>query len=238
MRNVVTIPFDGAGTLIIASDNSGAIGMKKDDLVFASYETIAYYSFRVAVMECTAAGGKPVSVIIHNFCGNEAWEKLTSGIQKGLNELHLKNIAITGSTESNFLLQQSAIGIIVIGQKPQGEMDKILFNEQSKIAIIGKPLVGSEVIEQEDQIAPLHIFQKISGFQRTMVWPVGSKGILYELNQMFQNKKFLMEQVNTDVDVLKSSGPATCFIALFQEDLEAEIKKMAGSYFHSVQIMS
>jgi hypothetical protein len=58
------------------------------------------------------------------------------------------------------------------------------------------------------------------------------------MNQIYKNKTFLKDQVITDVDVVKSSGPATCFISLYQENVEPEIKKMAGSYFHPVKIMS
>lgn len=238
MRNVLTIPFHGTDTLIIASDNSGAIGMKEDDLVQVPYETVAYYSFRVAVMECISAGGKPISIILNNFCGNEAWEKLINGIQKGLSELDLKDIAITGSTESNFSMLQSAIGIFVLGKKQLRKTEKIIYNEHSKIAIVGNPLVGNEVIQQEDQIASLALFQKISRLEGVWVWPVGSKGILFELNQMFTNKEWLKDNVITDVDVLKSSGPATCFIALYQENQGAEIKELSGSYFHPVKLLS
>ncbi|WP_160723292.1 AIR synthase related protein [Bacillus sp. USDA818B3_A] len=238
MRNVKTIPFQEAGNLIIASDNSGAIGIKKDDLVLAPYETIAYYSFRVAVIECMAAGGEPVSVVLSNFCGNEAWEKLTRGIERGLDELQLKDVVITGSTESNFSLQQSAIGVIVIGKKPSGEMEDFIFNEQSQLAIIGKPLVGNEVIEQENHIVPLSIFQEISRMDGIQVWPVGSKGILFEMNQLSKSKTFVKDKMITEVDVVKSSGPATCFIAIYQESVEPEIRKLAGRYFHTVKIMS
>jgi hypothetical protein len=234
MRNVLTLPLLGKDTLLITADNSGAIGMKKNDLIMVPYETTAYYSFRVAVMECMAAGGEPISVVLSNFCGDEAWDQLTSGIQKGLNELHLK-IPITGSTESNFDMQQSAIGIIVLGKKTIGKTEP-LFNEQSKLAIIGLPLVGNEVIDQEDQIVPLPIFQKICRLEGITVWPVGSKGILFELNKMFKNKGFIKNQVITEVDIEKSSGPATCFIVLFQESLETEVEKVAGSYFHSVKM--
>jgi hypothetical protein len=236
MRNVLTLPFQGKNTLIIASDNSGAIGMKKNDLIIVPYETTAYYSFRVAVMECIAAGGEPISIVLSNFCGDEAWEQLTRGIQKGLNELDLK-VPITGSTESNFDMQQSAIGIIVLGKKTIGKTEPH-FNEQLKIAIIGLPLVGNEVIEQGEQIVPLPIFQKISRLEGITVWPVGSKGILSEMTKMFKDKAFIKEQVITDVDIEKSSGPATCFIVLFQESLETEVKKIAECYFHSVQIMN
>lgn len=236
MRNVVTIPFGGAEPLIIASDNSGAIGIKEGDIVSVPYEVTAYYSFRVAVMECIAAGGEPIAVVLSNFCGDEAWEKLTCGIQRGLDELHLDHVSITGSTESNFLLQQSAIGIIVLGRKLPGKIEEFNLNEKSRVAIIGQPLVGNEVIEQEDQIVPLPLVQKICGLEGAAVWPAGSKGILYELNRMFKNQTFLKDHVFTDIDVIKSSGPATCIIVLYQD--ETELKKLAGSYFHPVRIMS
>lgn len=238
MRNVVTIPFGGMETLIIASDNSGGIGMKKGDIVSVPYEVTAYYSFRVAIMECIAAGGEPISVVLSNFCGDEAWEKLICGIQRGLGELHLETVSITGSTESNFLLQQSAIGIMVLGRKLPGKKEEINFNEKSKIAIIGKPLVGNEVIEQDGQIVPLPLFQKICRLEGAAVWPVGSKGILSELNRMVKNQTFLKDQVITDVDVVKSSGPSTCSIVFYQENVEVELKKLAGGYFHPVKIMS
>jgi hypothetical protein len=238
VRKVVTIQFGGTETLIIASDNSGAIGMKKGDSISVPYDTTAYYSFRVAAMECIAAGGEPLSVVLSNFCGDEAWKELERGIQRGIDELHLEHVLITGSTESNFLLQQSAIGIMVLGRKLHGKNEDISFNDESKIAIIGKPLVGNEVIGQDDQIAPLPLFQKTCRLEGITVWPVGSKGVLSELNRMCKNQTFFKDQVITDVDVTKSSGPATCFIVLYEENAEAELKKLTGSYFHPVTIMS
>ncbi len=238
MRDVLTIPFHGDGALIIASDNSGAIGLKPGDLVHVPYETVAYYSFRVAVMECIAAGGDPFSVVLHNFCGNESWAMLTRGIQKGLVELHLQDVPITGSTESNFSMQQSAVGLLVLGKKSILKRTEFDFSDSLKFAVVGMPLIGNEVVEQEERIVPLLLFREVSKLQDVIVWPVGSKGILYEMNQMFRNKSFSKEMVVTSVDVGKSSGPATCFIAAYQEYQEAEIKKLTKGFFHSVQILT
>ncbi len=236
MRDVLTVPVPEGGSLIIASDNSGAIGLKEDDLVHVPYDVLSYFSFRVAAMECIAAGGEPISVVLHNFCGNGAWGELTSGIRKGLQELGMKDIPITGSTESNFSLLQSAVGLLVLG-KMSFEGGKLPhFNEEWKIAVIGLPLVGNEVIKKAEQIVPLSIFQEISKLQEVLVWPVGSKGVLYELNQLFSDVKIEKDSVIADVDMMKSSGPATCFIAVFQGDRETEITKLAGNYLHSVQI--
>lgn len=222
---------------MIACDNSGAIGMKEHDSVAVPYETVAYYSFRVAVMECIAAGGDPISVVLHNFCGNKPWAELVSGIQTGLVELGLKEVPITGSTESNFSLLQSAVGLLVIGKRSNDILANIEFSEQLRFAVIGVPLVGNEVMEQIDKVVPLSIFQKICRLEKLIAWPVGSKGILYEMNQMFPNQRFTQEVVKTNVDILKSSGPATCFIAAFHSHLADKLKLLAGDYFHPVQII-
>ncbi|MFP7296535.1 ATP-binding protein [Neobacillus niacini] len=234
MRDIISIPLNNEESLIIASDNSGGIGMKKEDYVHVSYETAAYFSFRVAAMECISAGGEPVSVVLHNFCGDDSWSELVNGVQKGLEELSLENVPITGSTESNFDLHQSAIGLVVLGKRHISKRFDKNFSNELSFAIIGRPLVGDEVIKHTGQVVPLSIFQKIAQLEEIMVWPVGSKGILYELNQMFTNKEFTKEMLLTNLDVLKSSGPATCFIIAFNQNQEQPIKKIAAAFYHSI----
>lgn len=235
MRDVLTIPFHGAeDILIIASDNSGAIGMKQKDAVHAPYELVGYSSFRVAVMECMAAGGEPFSVVLHNFCGNEPWKALIRGINRGLHELNLENIPITGSTESNFAMLQSAIGLVVLGKKASGKTTELTYSDQLQFAVIGLPLVGNEVVEHDEQMVPLAIFHAACRLSDVMVWPVGSKGVLFELNQMFPDVAF--SNVAANLDVFKSSGPATCFISAYQKDQEENLKKLAGGLFHPLHI--
>lgn len=236
MRNAILVPINSEECLIVASDNSGSIGMKKHDLISAAYETLAYYSFRVAAMECIAAGGEIISVVLHNFCGNEPWGELVRGVQKGLRELGLKDVSITGSTESNFPLLQSAIGVVVIGKGNLQKINLIPYCNQLNLAVIGLPLVGNEVIEQEEHIAPLSVFHKVSQLSNVISWPVGSKGVLYELNQLFANHRFTKEMVIADVDLLKSSGPATCFISAFFDDQVDVIKNLTAGLIHPLEI--
>ncbi|WP_066253599.1 ATP-binding protein [Neobacillus drentensis] len=236
MRDILTIPFNEVDSLIIACDNSGAIGMKEDDLVQVPYETVAYYAFRVAVMECIAAGGEPIAVLLHNFCGNEPWDELVSGIEKGMAELKLFDVRISGSTESNFSLLQSAVGLVVLGKKSIAPTTEITYSNQLKFAVIGRPLVGNEVIELKEDVVPLSVFQEVSKVNDVMIWPVGSKGILNEINQMFSNQEFSQEMIISNVDILKSAGPSTCFLTVFQSEQEETIQKITGSFYHSLQI--
>ncbi|MBO0961843.1 ATP-binding protein [Neobacillus sp. MM2021_6] len=236
MRDILTIPIHAEDSLIIACDNSGGIGMKEQDFVQVPYETVTYYSFRVAVMECMAAGGQPLSVVLNNFCGNEPWEELLQGVKKGANELGLKDISITGSTESNFMMLQSAVGLMVLGRKGLNKKSELLFSSNWTFAVIGLPLVGPEVMAQNDEIVPLSVFQEINQLNEVLIWSVGSKGILSELNQIFINKQFTAEKIVTNVDLLKSSGPATCFIVVYDADHDEQVRRIAGDYFHSLKI--
>lgn len=235
MRDVLTIPFNGDEVIVVASDNCGAIGEKELDEVHVPYEMVAYYSFRVAAMECLSAGAEPFAVTLQNFCGESAWTALVRGIKRGLKELAIHDLEINGSTESNFLLQQSAVGLSVLGKmKSTGNIRKMTYTDAAAIAVIGSPLVGGEVVDRQLEAAPLKLFQEINSLDGVVTLPVGSKGILAELNGIFSNKEFSGEDVVTDLDIHKSGGPSTCFIAVFPREKDDEIKRMAGSYFHKL----
>ncbi|KAB2328595.1 ATP-binding protein [Cytobacillus depressus] len=238
MRDVLIFPFNGEEAVVVASDNSGGIGLKEMDAVHVPYETVAYFSFRVAVMECMAAGGAPFAVTIQNFCGENAWTALIDGINRGIEELSLERIQINGSTESNFSLLQSAIGLTVLGKKQNGaEEHRVDFTEDLAIGVIGKPLLGNEVIEHASEVASLSLFKQLNFMDDVTLLPVGSKGILYELNQLFWNRTFEDSEIDTSLDIHKSSGPSTCFLAVFNQEKEAEIKAVARLHFHKVEVI-
>ncbi|HLR52570.1 MAG TPA: ATP-binding protein [Candidatus Avamphibacillus sp.] len=232
-RDVAIVPLNEEEELVIAADNSGSIGMREQDDVQVPYDVVAYYNFRVAWMECVAAGAEPFSIVIHNFSGDGAWEQLIKGIHRGMNELDIDNLEITGSTETNFTLVQSAIGMAVIGRRKK-ERPRYDEQEKVKIAVIGEPLVGNEVIENEANVAPLDLFKWFAEQKNVLTLiPVGSKGILYELEQLFAGKSL---EFTTDLDLKKTSGPATCFIVAYKETVSKTVKEKAANLFHEVII--
>lgn len=236
MRDVQVVSWNQKEELVISADNSGGIGQKEDDQVSVPYDIVSYFSFRVAVMECMAAGGVPFSVILQNFCGDDAWDILLAGIYKGIEELELeREIGIMGSTESNFSFRQSAIGLTVLGKRPADLKDTTIIN--GKMAIIGSPLVGEEVILQQEKVVPLAVFSRLTKVDKCRIQPVGSKGILYELGQL-KGDLVQEEEVQCSVDLLKSAGPATCFIVEYEKEVEAEIKRLTSGFFLEVQVSS
>lgn len=238
MRDVLMIPFNEDENLVIASDNSGSIGLKEMDALRVPYETVAYYSFRVAVMECMSAGAEPFAVTLQNFCGDDAWKALVKGIEQGIAELGKSSLSITGSTESNFSLHQSAVGITVLGKaRGRKAIDKLIYNNQTKMAVIGLPLVGTEVVERESDVVPLAVFEKVCGFENVVTIPVGSKGILFELNGLFADLQFAEENLETTLNLTKSSGPSTCFIAVYSESIKVKLTSIAGRHFHEINYL-
>lgn len=236
LRDVAVIPFGNDEEIVIASDNSGGIGMKQLDHVYVGYETVSYYSFRVAYMECVSVGAIPFSVVIHNFNGDGAWSALVAGAEQGMREIGIDNLQITGSTETNMTLMQSAVGITVLGKRKTRQEKTFSSINQVNTAIIGKPLVGTEVIQQNEDIAPLDLFQWCCAQESVLeVLPVGSKGILFELKQLFANQ---LLRYTSDLDMKKSSGPSTCFIIVYRQTVDKEIKDKAGKWFHAVNMES
>lgn len=228
MNDSLILPFTESQSLVVSCDNSGGIGLKEKDLVQVPYEVVGYFSFRVAVMECLAAGGSPMTVVLHNFCGDEAWEALKIGVMKGMDEIGL-DLSITGSTESNIPLLQSALGLMVIGKRRNERvMNPIL---QRKMALIGRPLVGEEVMKQQEWIAPLSLYKSLCELEEVQVLPVGSKGIANEWKHLDLSGEGVSAHIRSQVDIEKSSGPSTCFLIAYPEHLEDEIKLQSGSFF-------
>jgi hypothetical protein len=231
-RDVTLITLNDSETLVLASDNSGGIGLKDMDMVKTPYDVVAYYGFRVAVMECIASGGAPISVILHNFCGDDPWKDLVCGIEKGLQELGLTNIPITGSTESNFSLLQSALGMIVIGKRDRVIPEETILLDQMEFAVIGSPLVGEEVLNKVGEVLPLSLFQLLCRLDHVVILPVGSKGVLHELKVMLGEGGLSDSSITCEVDLLKTSGPSTCILIAFPPALESTIRKQASKLYH------
>lgn len=231
--DALEIPFNDEEMIVIATDNSGSIGMKALDDVAVNYETVGYYTFRVAYMECVAAGGEPFSIVMHNFNDEAVWDDLIKGISKGLKEVNLDNIPITGSTETNFKLNQSALGLVVLGKKKA--IQRIIHSQTIELAIIGKPLVGQSVINEHSSVAPLSLFKELAETPKVhLIYPISSKGIKYEITR----------QVNqaitypTELDIYSSSGPATSFLLVYDGEISHTIKKRAGKHLKMIRVLS
>lgn len=207
MRNAVLID----NQYVVTVDNSGCIGEKELDAVKVSNEIAAYYTARVGLLEQWCAGSHPTHIFLSNFSGDAAWKDYEKGIVQAFEEIGEKVPQISGSSESNFESKQSGISITMIG-KIVREID----DDSCDWFVIGKPLVGQEVIDESEHVVKLkeiHVLLKLGIVKR--IWPVGSKGIGAEVSKLFNGF-----QVECALPLDKSAGPATCVIvAVKKEDV-------------------
>jgi hypothetical protein len=232
MRDVSIIPSSSNEEIIVGTDNSGGIGTKEEDIVKVDDVITAYYSTRVAVMEVLAVKAKPFSVIIHNFSGDNVWDAYKKGAETALKEAELDEVLITGSTESNFPLKQSALGITVLGKRPVVKNKKAQ-EEGYSYAVIGAPLTGNQVLGNIEMAAPLSLFVKCCRHSAILdLIPVGSKGILEELRVLTGDASLTEKNVECPLDILVSGGPSTCFIVKFWKEDEGKVRELADCYYH------
>lgn len=225
MRNAIDI---GNG-FIVTTDNSGGIGEKPGDVVAVSDRVTAYFAARVALLEQWASHAEPTTILIHNFSGSASWKKYVAGVMDLFQEAGLTVPPISGSTETNMELVQSAMAVTMIGKRQESALagEVVWFT-------YGTPLVGNEVLERKEEVASLRLVKEAleSGIVER-IWPVGSSGILQEVRQMTGNG---MAQVETVLDPTKSGGPATVVLVAIPVEKITEAEALFGPFLNKIQI--
>lgn len=221
-HDVLTLEL-GETKLMVASDNSGSIGEKEHDAVRVPYEVVSYFNFRVCFMEMLAANAVPSHLILHNFNGDDVWENLRLGIAKACDEVSMPLLPITGSSESNFTMSESATGLSLVGQ--QNPVTEIIWSSrlqsEYKLAVIGEPLVGPEVVAYGDRVASMKTFKWLSEQAGVLgLVPVASKGIKHALGKISQQLKILFDE---KLNLEKAAGPATCYIVVYKKSFENQL---------------
>jgi hypothetical protein len=237
LRDVSYIPWGDDEFLVIAADNAGGIGEKEQDVVRVPYETVAYYTTRVAMMECMAVGAVPSAVVMQNLTSDEAYVAFEKGIRSICKELKRDDLYISGSSESNMPVMQTCLGITVIGNVKKDKMKVGCTAQDASFAVIGMPLVGDAVVTQQEKIVSLSLFRKLlttKGIHEIV--PVGSKGIRYEVEQLLQANGIAYIDVKAEIDLTCSAGPATCAVISYHKEQEQVIQLLCGEHFHSIVI--
>ena len=213
MRNALEI----GGGFIVTTDNSGGIGEKVDDIFHVSDRVTAYFSARVALLDQWAAYAEPIAVLIYNFSGSVSWENYVQGVNDLFLEAGLGVPKISGSTETNMDLKQSAVAVTMIGQKQE-----VVVADDLQWFSYGTPLVGPEVIERADEVASIKlIHEAIARGIVQRIWPVGSRGIAAEVRVLLD---ISLDEVDSVLDVNKSAGPSTVvLLAIPVEKMEVAI---------------
>ncbi len=231
MTNAVILPLQMDMELVITADNSGTIGEKAADNVRAPNQIVGKFACSVALMECLAAYAKPQAVIMQNFTDENAWHAYEAGVREVLTEAGFTDVPVTGSTESNFSSLQSAFGLTIVGTRKRRAVYEWKGNEC--FAVIGKPFVGQEVLENSQEIPSISLlkqFMKAPGVRGVV--PAGSKGIAETFYKWTGRKA----ELECDLHLHASAGPATCFIIAFGAEQSTEVIRLGGRLFHTIKI--
>lgn len=221
-RDLTMIDFNENQTLVISCDSSGGVGNKVHDQIKTSPDILAYYITSVALAEILAYGAEPITIVNTLSVEMDRTGRLIlAGIKEAISHLSSSsNIIITGSTEENFTVCQTGIGITVIGLLDKITWEPRRTKEGAVALVVGIPKVGNEVLlDNGKEILTIPILlELIKKSYIQEILPVGSKGILYEAEEMgsTNNLKFISND-RCPVDLQKSAGPATCAVVSIDE---------------------
>ncbi len=229
LRDLTLITINDEQMLVIACDSCGAIGNKEMDIVKTTPDIVGYFTCRVPLAEVVAIGAEPISVInTLSVEMNDTGRGIIEGIKRAINPLGLpEDIIVTGSTEENFPVCQTGLGVTIVGMVEKDEWQEPITKAGYLAVVVGLPKVGNEVLDDNGRItiSPNIIseLRKMEGIGEIV--PVGSKGIIHEINEIARINN-LSYKLNKEllVDINKSAGPATCAVITVERNRVEDLK--------------
>ena len=210
------VEMDGKN-LVIACDSCGGVGEKSGDALWAPLETVGAYAARVPLMEVISAGAEVISVTNAVSCEmNPTGARIIDGVKREMKKAGVSDAALNGSTEENFPTVGTAVGVTVIGAAGKPRFGGCVAGD--RVILIGEPLFGAEIAESIPTDYQ-DVYKLLENPEVKEIAPVGSKGILYEAENLaaingLKFSQFNSNIVNSNIDLKKSAGPASCFIAV------------------------
>ena len=241
IRDITRIDIGDDRSLVIACDSAGGIGNKPGDTIQVTEGFLGSFTARVAMMEVLATGAEIISIIDTLSLEMEpSGRMIIEGIAREAGKAGLDpKIIITGSTEENIPVQQTGIGITVIGQVDSAAFRPGTTVPGDIIVCFGIPSVGQEVSEKGENssdfadITLLRILLTTEGVHDIL--PVGSKGIRHEVKEMAASAgKNISLLPGCPLDLDKSAGPATCLLASMQKDVLAQLASNIAQPAHII----
>ncbi|NTW72104.1 MAG: selenophosphate synthase [Eubacteriaceae bacterium] len=222
-RDLTIIEVNNSTEMVIACDSLGGIGSKEQDVIKCPFEVSGYYTTLVVLAELLSYRAKP-EILVNNlsFEMEPAGRLVLEGIRKALREAELTDdCMITGSTEENVNVVQTALGVTGIGFIEKDLRNKFNIQSGDSAYLMGVPYMGDEVIQNPMEmplLKAIRILCETEGIAEIL--PAGSKGIAYEIHQLCHtNRKEFTYADNIKPDLKKSAGPATCAVVTGRQEI-------------------
>lgn len=239
-RDISLIDIGGNRLIAVACDSTGGIGEKENDSASAPAETVGFYSAQVVLMELISIDAEIISVV-NNLCVEMIGygEKLIEGVRKASESAGLDGERIiNGSTEENFPVTVTAIGVTAIGI-----MNKEMFLKRKEpekgnlIVRLGSPRVGRDILESSpNEIMTADKMIKIKKeIEFIELIPVGSKGSLYEISSFADSKRLdykIYDSISEKSfkELEKSGGPSTSAVGIVEREEIEKIERINFKY--------
>lgn len=215
-RDLSVFEINKNQVMVVGCDSAGGIGPKPLDKVKVSGYTLGRFTARVAIMEVLAVGAKPVCMT--NTLGVEpdpTGFEIVKGIKRELKLAQLNSLTLIGSTEKTIGVEQTGIGMTVVGLASKTKLRIGLSKPGDLIVAVGQPSVKDEVLpaEKKGLIADLTDLIKLMDcdFVHEAI-PVGSHGLLHEVKVLSQDCGLHYDLSLKEIDARKSAGPATAIL--------------------------
>jgi hypothetical protein len=243
-RDILLFQFPNNQLLAVACDSSGGIGPKPLDKINVSGYILGKFTVRSALMEVLSVGATPICIV--DALGVEPaplGAEILAGIREEVTLAGLNpDLAVTGSTEKNILVEQTGIGVTVIGACQKEQINIGTSQPEDLVVAIGLPCVGAQVLTaaNEGKIAEIIDLLKLLNIDFIHeIIPVGSTGVLHELQTLAQGAELnykLTEQ--TTVDIHKSAGPSTVLLVTLTKDKLPELQKSTTKPLNQIATLS
>jgi hypothetical protein len=230
-RDVLLFEFSTGEILVVGCDSAGGIGPKPLDKIKVTGYILGKFIARAALMEVLSVGANPICVV--DALGVEpkpTGAEILKGIRDEAEKAGLdRKLAVTGSTEKNIVVEQTGIGVTVIGICKKGQLRIGTSLPTDIVVALGIPCVGDEVVpaEKDGKIAETTDILKLRNLKFIHeIIPVGSTGIAHEVNTLAEGVKLKFKMADQQkVNVTKSAGPVTVILATLPENKLAELER-------------
>lgn len=231
-RDIQWAQLEGGDQLVVACDSLGGIGPMALDVVSCPAEISGYFTTLVTLAELLAYGASPVLVTDNlSFSMEPHGKDAMAGVKRALAEAGFAHCPVTGSTEENVPVEQTAIGITILGLASKEKRGKRILRSGDACYLIGRPLMGDQVLENLEEIRTLEYLPLFNALEDVGdILPVGSKGIRYEMTEMARthSMEWIAEDTLDESMLERSAGPATCFLAAGKEEVLKEVIETYG----------
>lgn len=238
-RDVSVFEVSNDSVIVVGCDSAGGIGPKPLDKIKVSGYTLGRFTARVALMEVLAVGAKPVCLtntlsVEPDPTGSEILEGIISEVQVARLD---RSLVIIGSMEKTVTVEQTGIGITVVGLASKNNLKIGLSKPDDLIVAVGVPSVKDEVLpaEERGEIADLEdLLMLMSCDFVHEVIPVGSQGIMHEVNVLAKDSDLRAKLELPEVETKRSAGPATAVVVTISKNA---LSKLSGLINKPIQVI-